>query len=87
MNDRNMREVVEVLDTVRDNADTSQLEKKAGVVDEEISSDSDSSDSDDDVPDGSAGNEQGLIDQAKDYKKREKRLHRQHRGLMQWKVC
>jgi hypothetical protein len=87
MNDRNLREVVEVLDTVRDNADTSHLEKKAGVIEEEISSDSDSSDSDDDVPDGSAGNKQGLIDQAKDYKKREKRLHRQHRGLMQWKVC
>jgi hypothetical protein len=62
------------------------MERAAGIVDEEISSDSDSSDEDEYIPDGSAGHKQGPIDQVRDYKKRDKALHRQHRGLMQWKV-
>lgn len=77
--------MVEVINAAQENHDVDRLEKKAGIVDEEISSDSDSSD-DDDVPDGSAGNKQGPIDKVKDYKKREQGLHRQHRGMMQWKV-
>ena len=40
----------------------------------------------DSIPDGSAGQKQGPIDQIRDYKKREHALHRQHRGVMQWKV-
>jgi hypothetical protein len=78
----------------QENRDVDKMEKKAGIVDEDVSSDSDSSESSDDdeddddsVPDGSAGNKQGPIDKVRDYKKREHGLHRQHRGIMQWKVC
>lgn len=78
---------MEVIDAARDNLDMDKLEKKAGIVDEEASSDSDSSDDDDnDVPDGSAGDKQGVVDQIRDYKRRDKALHRRHRGVMQWKV-
>ncbi|KAK2601648.1 hypothetical protein QQS21_004798 [Conoideocrella luteorostrata] len=81
------RDVVEVIDTARDNLDTDRLEKRAGVVDEEASSDSDSSDDEkEELPDGSAGNKQNVIEQVRDYKRRDKALHRQHRGLMQWKI-
>ncbi|KAG6204592.1 hypothetical protein E4U35_003284 [Claviceps purpurea] len=38
------------------------------------------------VPDGSAKHKQGVIDQLRSYKRRDKALHRQHRGLMQWKI-
>ncbi|QUC21506.1 uncharacterized protein UV8b_05749 [Ustilaginoidea virens] len=78
------RDVVEVIDACRDAL--GQVDKEAGTVDEEASSDSDSSDEGQDVPDGSAGHQQNLLDQLRDYKKRDKALHRQHRGLMQWKI-
>jgi hypothetical protein len=39
-----------------------------------------------DVPNGSSSQKQGPIDQLRDYRRRDRRLHRQHRGLMQWKV-
>ena len=80
--------MVEVINVAQENRDVDKMERQAGIVDEEVSSDSDSDSSDDgnDVPDGSAGNKQGPIDQVRDYKKREKGLHRQHRGIMQWKV-
>lgn len=77
--------MAEVINVAQENADANKLEKQAGIIDEQISSDSDSSD--DDVPDGSANDKQGPIDKFKDYKKREQGLHRQHRGVMQWKVC
>lgn len=54
--------------------------------DSSSSSSSDSDGEDSDIPDGSAGNKQGPVDQLRDYRRRDKRLHRQHRGLMQWKV-
>lgn len=65
-----------------------------GIVDEtgsnssdsDSDSDSGSDSSDDDIPDGSQSDKQGPIDQIKDYKKREKGLHRRHRGIMQWRV-
>lgn len=84
--DKNLREVVEVISTAQENLDVGDLEKKAGIVDEEVSSDSDDSSDDEGMPDGSAGNRQGPIDQIKDYKRKEKALHRKHRGIMQWKV-
>ncbi|KAH7321314.1 hypothetical protein B0I35DRAFT_477812 [Stachybotrys elegans] len=79
-----LKDVVEVLATSRDNAEEDTASKAAGVVEEDGSSSS--SDSDDDIPDGSSGNKQGPIDQVRDYKRRSKVLHRQHRGLMQWKA-
>ena len=78
--------MVEVINVAQENRDVDKMERKAGIVDEEVSSDSDSSEEGDDVPDGSAGQKQGPIDQARDYKKREQGLHRQHRGIMQWKI-
>lgn len=82
---------MEVLDTSRDNTHSEEMEKKAGIVDEEATSDSSSSSDDDDedkhhIPNGNAENKQGVIDQVRDYKRRDKALHRQHRGMMQWKV-
>lgn len=83
-----LKDVVEVIDTARDQKHEGKMEKKAGVVDEDISSDSSSSseDEDDGIPDGSAGDKQGPVDRFRDYNKRKKGLHRQHRGVMQWKV-
>ncbi|KAG5931979.1 hypothetical protein E4U53_001532 [Claviceps sorghi] len=87
------RDVVEVIDTARDNLDQGKREKQVGVVDDEYaSSDSDSSeagdegDEGDEVPDGSAEHEQGVVDRVRSYRRRDKALHRQHRGLMQWKI-
>lgn len=104
--DEHLRNVVEVIETARDNLEAGRMEREAGIVDSEgessgaarrppsigsnsDSSSSSSSDSDgesSDIPDGSAGNKQGPIDQLRDYRRRDKRLHRQHRGLMQWKI-
>lgn len=86
--DKNLRDVVEVISTAQENLDVGGLEKRAGIVNEEASSasDNDSSDGADDVPDGSAGDKQGPIDKVRDYKRREKALHRKHRGIMQWKI-
>ncbi|KAM0547000.1 hypothetical protein ACHAPJ_010543 [Fusarium lateritium] len=107
--DEHLQNVVEVIETARDNLEIGHQEKEAGIVesdDEEgtgrvhrpgsIGSNSDSSSSSSDtededgqvssVPDGSASQKQGPIDQLRDYRRRDKRLHRQHRGLMQWKI-
>ncbi|KAF7561824.1 hypothetical protein G7046_g2304 [Stylonectria norvegica] len=88
-NDVNLRNVVEVIDTARDNLESGRMERQAGIVDESASSsenDSDSSDDEKDIPDGSSGHQQGPIDQIRDYKRRDKGLHRRHRGIMQWKA-
>ncbi|KJZ77486.1 hypothetical protein HIM_03210 [Hirsutella minnesotensis 3608] len=89
----NVRDVVEVIDTARDNEEMDKMHRESGVWDDEASSDSDSSGSDDDdkdggasIPDGSAEDKQGPLDRLRDYKRRDKALHRQHRGIMQWKV-
>ncbi|KAF4336677.1 meiotically up-regulated gene 190 protein, partial [Fusarium beomiforme] len=112
--DEHLQNVVEVIETARDNLEICQQEREAGIVesddsDEEgsghrtcragsIGSNSDSSSSSSSsgtedeggqvssVPDGSADHKQGPIDQLRDYRRRDKRLHRQHRGLMQWKI-
>jgi hypothetical protein len=84
--DQNLRDIVEVINTAQENQDLDKIERKIGIVDAEQSSDTDSSDGERDIPDGSANEEQGPIDQIRDYKRREKTLHRRHRGLMQWKV-
>ncbi|PMB65690.1 Meiotically up-regulated 190 protein [Beauveria bassiana] len=38
------------------------------------------------LPDGSISDKQSMLDQVRDYKKKAKTLHRQHRGIMQWKI-
>lgn len=84
--DKNTSDVVEVIDTARDALESDKMEKKVGIVDQEVDSSSEEDSSDDDVPDGSKGHKQGPIDQLRDYKKKDKGLHRRHRGIMQWKV-
>ncbi|KAH8734973.1 hypothetical protein BGZ61DRAFT_342410 [Ilyonectria robusta] len=108
--DQHLRNVVEVIETARDNLETVQLQKEVGITgdsdsasedgrrtrprsivsnSDSSSSSSSSSDSDSDardIPDGSSANKQGPIDKIRDYKRRDRRLHRQHRGLMQWKI-
>ncbi|KAF4457942.1 hypothetical protein F53441_197 [Fusarium austroafricanum] len=111
--DEHLQNVVEVIETARDNLEVGHQERQAGVVvdsdgeeedsgrvhrsgsigsNSDSSSSSSSSDSEDEngktsnVPDGSASQKQGPIDQLRDYRRRDKRLHRQHRGLMQWKI-
>jgi hypothetical protein len=73
--------------------DDSGRDRRPGSLDSDSDSNSSSSDTEDDdegqissVPDGSAAQKQGPIDKVRDYRRRDKRLHRQHRGLMQWKV-
>ncbi|CVK84618.1 uncharacterized protein FMAN_01582 [Fusarium mangiferae] len=110
--DEHLQNVVEVIETARDNLEVGHQEREAGIVESDdsddegcsqrvrragsIGSNSDSSSSSSDtededgqvssVPDGSADHKQGPIDQLRDYRRRDKRLHRQHRGLMQWKI-
>jgi hypothetical protein len=87
-----LRDVVEVIDAARDTLDNNKMERKAGIVDGDVSTDSDSSDDEGTTSGGEedggddSGHKQGPIDQLKDYKKREEGLHRQQRGMMQWKV-
>ena len=111
-----LRQVVEVIDTARDNVNVDNLERQAGIVDADNSAGSDGddssdgegadnvADSDDDksehhrrhgrkvsssklsAQDGSPPDKQSMLDSMRDYKKRAKVLHRQHRGIMQWKI-
>ncbi|PFH63466.1 hypothetical protein XA68_10060 [Ophiocordyceps unilateralis] len=94
---QNLRDVVEVMETARDSLETDEMRREASTASEEASSDSDSSDGSDvaksvkstgggTVPDGSVGHRQGPLDQIRDYRRRDKALHRQHRGVMQWKI-
>ncbi|RBR23513.1 uncharacterized protein FIESC28_03695 [Fusarium coffeatum] len=76
--------------------DSEDEEKHGRVRSGSIGSNSDSSSSSSDtedeegeqnsVPDGSSDQKQGPIDKVRDYRRRDRRLHRQHRGLMQWKA-
>ncbi|KAK7430189.1 hypothetical protein QQZ08_003163 [Neonectria magnoliae] len=104
--DEHLRNIVEVIETARDNLEVVRLQREAGITSDSDSrgqgddpshsqaidnySDSSSSSSSDSdsksIPDGSSGNKQGPIDKIRDYKRRDRRLHRQHRGLMQWKI-
>lgn len=65
---------------------------RSGSIGSNSDSSSSSSDTEDEdgeqnsVPDGSSNQKQGPIDKVRDYRRRDRRLHRQHRGLMQWKV-
>lgn len=99
--DPDLREIVEVLETARDNLETSEAEKNVGIVDDEISNsegddDDDSSNNGDnnEMTDGALddrkadgkGLTKGLVDEAKDYKKHHRSIHRRNRGLTTWKV-
>ena len=86
---------MEIIDAARDNLDLDKMEKEAGIVDDGASSDSDSSEDDEEaeeddsnsqLPDDSTDDKQNLVDRVKDFNKKEKALHRQHRGMMQFKV-
>ncbi|PHH83281.1 hypothetical protein CDD82_2461 [Ophiocordyceps australis] len=84
---QDLRDVIEVIETARDNLDRAKMAKEVGIGDEEASSDSDSSSGEHDEADGkSVKEEQSTLDELRDYRRREKALHRQHRGIMQWKI-
>ena len=99
--DPNVRNVVEVLDTARENYESMRNEKAAGVVDDSDTSDSDSDSEIDgndqkerhpvgeeaDDKSGKLRKEYGsLVGKAKKYKANKDSLHRNHRGVMQWRV-
>lgn len=86
--DKNMADVMEVLDF----AEGTEASRQA-LEDDDHHPDTDSSSSsenDQEVEkDGSgvsAKNDDGIINQLKDFRKRKGELHRRHRGLMQWKA-
>ena len=95
-----LKDVFEVLDTASDNREVREF---LPGVDESDSSSSDDSDSQEDdggsrpstentASDGydkhnQEDGQRGPLDQLKDYKDHHKQLHRQHRGIMQYKVC
>ena len=89
----NLKDVMEVLDTASDNKEVRDEMDESDTS----SSSSDSSDNDNDVEarkiDGNRHDSQlqedgkrGPIQQMKDYKDHHEQLHRQHRGVMQFKV-
>ncbi|MCJ1309169.1 hypothetical protein MMC25_002825 [Agyrium rufum] len=95
----NLKDVMEVLDTASDNKEVREAMGGIGDSDSD-SSNSDPDDDDlrhgqeekdgDGIDDGYDGHNQvngkrGPIDQIRDYKDHHKQLHRQHRGLMQFK--
>ncbi|RGP73263.1 hypothetical protein FSPOR_2222 [Fusarium sporotrichioides] len=75
-----------------DDDEQSSRRYRSGSIGSNSDSSSSSSDTENEdeqesgVPNGSSSQKQGPIDQLRDYRRRDKRLHRQHRGLMQWKA-
>jgi hypothetical protein len=98
--DPNLRNVMEVLDVAQDHLDDQVAEREAGIVGVEPESSSDESDSEssesdrddnhgDQANDEKSGEANGLtiVDKMRDYKKHSRQKSRQHRGVMQYKVC
>ena len=88
LRDSKVKEVLECLDVASDNKD---LPEDQRVSEDEAGSSSSSSEGDSEhtggaTKGGSSGRE-GPIDAVKDYTGKSKTLHRQHRGLMQWKAA
>ena len=90
----NLKDVMEVLDTASDNK---EVRDEMDRSDASSSSSSSSSDSDSDKEakrvesnghdtELQESGKRGPIQQMKDYKDHHEQLHRQHRGVMQWKV-
>lgn len=80
LKDQNIKAVMECLAVASENRDIE--------MDDKESDNSDTSSSDDSSEDGNDNNKsKGPIDKIKDYKEKSGTLHRQHRGLMQWKVA
>ena len=92
----NLQDVWNVLETANENKETSP-----GMAEQDSSSSSsDSSSSEDDLlspirkrgmkilgdTDGEDDGKRGLLDRLDEYKDHSDQIHRQHRGLMQWKV-
>lgn len=81
----NVKAVMECLDTAAENEET----RDAMSADNDGSDSASSSSSDDDDNDKGDNDDgkRGPIDQIKDYKRERKALHRQNRGMMQWKAA
>lgn len=104
--DPDLKNVVEVLETSRDNLDEQEAGEKAGVVRDESDTDSNASRDDDDSStdddsdddrrtskngdskdgDGNEKDSQGLVDQYRERRRTQKTQHRQHRGMMQFRI-
>ncbi|KAI6823206.1 hypothetical protein KC340_g11874 [Hortaea werneckii] len=99
--DKNLRDVIEVLECTKDNEERHQEAKEAGIEDDSASDDDESEDSsqeeqsdneDDQDAEGEDGGKgkkksrQNIIDSFGDYKKNMRSEHRRHRGVMQWKI-
>ncbi|KAI9739647.1 MAG: hypothetical protein M1834_006365 [Cirrosporium novae-zelandiae] len=84
--DADLKDVMEVLDTAADSQEIeySLPDDDAGSISSSSSSSSSSTSGKYDTHNQEDG-ERGPIDQIQDYKDHRRQLHRQHRGLMQWK--
>ena len=87
LKDDNIKNVMQCLDTAADNKDMRKAMAQTKVGDEQSGSDTDSSSDDDDSDSLENSPDRGPLRQIKDYKENRKALHRQHRGVMQWKVA
>lgn len=99
-NNPSLKDVFEVLDTASDNREVQEFMPGGGDSDSD-SSDEDEHHGEAGGSRPSTGNtvsdeydkhnqengERGPLDQLRDYKDHHKQLHRQHRGIMQFKVC
>ncbi|KXT06313.1 hypothetical protein AC578_9198 [Pseudocercospora eumusae] len=99
--DQDLKQVMEVLDTARDNYESKKNAEELGIFegdgddtsDSSESDDSSDDDDDDDEKSGAGEDQEGndkskmnLIDQAREYKKHARQKHRHHRGVMQYKA-
>ena len=88
LKDSNVRNVLECLDAASNNK---EFQDGDGVDDDNADSSSSSDDDDGDYAGADDKKEndgrRGPLDAVKDYKDKSKTLHRQHRGVMQWKAA
>lgn len=85
LQDPNVKDVMECLDIASDNKDVCNdlMDGEDDGSSSTSSSDNDNGDEDGNAKDGS----RNPVDQIKEYKSHRKTLHRQHRGIMQWKAA
>ena len=99
-NNPNLKDIFEVLDTASDSREVREFMPGGGESDSDSSDEdkshgeasggspsTDKSVSDEYDKHNQVNGERGPLDQLRDYKDHHKQLHRQHRGIMQFKVC
>ncbi|KAK5173529.1 uncharacterized protein LTR77_002210 [Saxophila tyrrhenica] len=83
---KEVSDVVEVLEAARDNLEEMQHEKEAGIVDGEDTDSSDEEHGNGKVEGDDGEGKKGPVEKVKDLKKQQGHLSRQNRGVMQWKI-